>query len=128
MPKRILIVDDSRIVRQFVRTHLENQLPGVVCLEASDGLDAVKRARELGPDLIILDFSMPGLNGVQAAAVLHEMLPAVPIILYTFHKDVLSGARVKEAGIRAVVSKTDPIGVLLGEVKNLARTARSASA
>jgi DNA-binding NarL/FixJ family response regulator len=128
VPKRIFIVDDSRIVKQFVRTHLENQLPGVVCLEASNGLDAVKRASELGPDVIILDFSMPGLNGMQAAAVLHKMLPAVPIILYTFHEDVLSGAQVKAAGIRAVVSKTDPIGVLLGEVKSFAQIARSASA
>ena len=128
MAKRIFIVDDNKIVRQFVRTHLENQLPEVFCLEASNGLDAVKRAGELDPDVIILDFSMPGLNGMQAAAVLHEILPDVPIILYTFHKDALSGARAKAAGIRAVVSKTDPIGVLLGEVQSLARIARSASA
>jgi CheY-like chemotaxis protein len=128
MPKRIFIVDDSKVVRQLVRTHLENLLPSVVCLEAADGLDAVKHAEELGPDLIVLDFSMPRLNGIQAATVLHGMLPAVPIILYTLHTDMVSKVRAKEAGITAVVSKMDPITVLLGEIKSSAGLGRSASA
>jgi CheY-like chemotaxis protein len=128
MAKRIFIVDDSQVVRQLVRTHLENLVPGVICLEASNGLDAVKHAEALGPDLIILDFSMPGLNGMQAAAALHGMLPAVPIILYTLHKDIVSGARAKEAGILAVVSKMDPLTVLLGEIKSFTGLSHSASA
>ena len=82
MPKRIFIVDDSKIVRQLVRTYLETRLEHVVCAEATDGLDAIHRAREVEPDLIVLDLSMPLMSGLEAGAILHDMLPRVPYSLY----------------------------------------------
>jgi two-component system response regulator NreC len=128
MPKRIFIVDDSQAVRRFVRFYLENQLAHVVCAEAADGLDAIKRAIEVQPDLILLDLCMPGRNGLDAAATLHGILPRVPIILYTLHKDIVSKERAQSAGIHSVVSKLDPLDVLLGEILNFVAVARSASA
>jgi DNA-binding NarL/FixJ family response regulator len=128
MPKRIFIIDDSRIVRQFVRKYLENRLEQVVCAEAADGVDAIQHAREVKPDLIVVDLSMPVLNGLEAAAILHDMLPKVPIILYTLHKDIVSEKRAQAAGIRAVVSKTDRLDVLLEEIVNFVGVTRSASA
>jgi DNA-binding NarL/FixJ family response regulator len=128
MPKKIFIIDDSKIVRELVRRYLESRLEYIVCSEAADGLDAIDHAREVDPDLIILDISMPRLNGLDAAFILHEMLPRVPIILYTLHKDIVSPKRSQAAGIRAVVSKSDPIDVLVGEVANCASVARTPNA
>jgi DNA-binding NarL/FixJ family response regulator len=128
MPKKIFIIDDSKIVRELVRRYLESRLECIVCSEAADGLDAIDHAREVDPDLIILDISMPRLNGLDAAVILHEMLPRVPIILYTLHKSIVSPKRSQAACIRAVVSKSDPIDVLVGEVANYASVARTATA
>jgi DNA-binding NarL/FixJ family response regulator len=128
MPKKIFIIDDSKIVRELVRRYLESRLECIVCSEAADGLDAIDHAREVDPDLIILDISMPRLNGLDAAVILHEMLPRVPIILYTLHKNIVSPKRSQAACIRAVVSKSDPIDVLVGEVANYASVARTATA
>ena len=89
MPKHIFIVDDSPLVRRLVRTCLEARLEHIDCAEAVNGMDAVQRAAEVKPDVIILDLCMPMMNGVEAAASLHRMFPKVPIILYTLHKDMV---------------------------------------
>jgi two-component system nitrate/nitrite response regulator NarL len=128
VPKRIFIVDDSKTVRHLVRTYLETRLEYIDCAEATDGLDAIQRAREVKPDLIVLDLSMPLMNGLEAAAILHDMLPKVPIILFTLHKDVVSKKRAQAVGIHAVVSKMDQIDVLLQEVLNFVGVVRNATA
>jgi two-component system response regulator NreC len=128
MSKHIFIVDDNQAVRRLVRFYLESQLEHIVCGEAVDGPDAIKHAMEVQPDLILLDFCMPGQNGLDAAAILHGMLPGVPIILYTLHKDIVPKERAQSAGIHSVVSKSDPLDVLLGEILNFVGVARSASA
>lgn len=128
MLKRIFIVDDSKIVRQLIRTYLENQLDYIVCSEAVDGLDAIQRAKELNPDLVVLDLSMPKINGLEAAAVLHVMFPKMPLILYTLHKDIVPESRAKSVGIRSVVSKTEPVDVLLLEILNFVGVAKAVAA
>ena len=128
MPKRILLVDDSKIVRRLVRTSLETRLDYITCEEAANGLDAVQRAKEVGPDLVILDLCMPKLNGLNAAAALHGMLPRVPIVLYTMHKDAVSETLVQSFGICAVVSKTDSFDILLKEILKFVGVLRVVSA
>jgi DNA-binding NarL/FixJ family response regulator len=128
VPKLIFIVDDSAVVRRLVRDYLESRLEYVVCSEAGDGLEAIQQARESRPDLVVLDFCMPKINGMEAAAALHKMFPRVPMILYTLHKDIVPEKLAKAAGIRAVVSKLDPFDILLGEVLNFVGVARAASA
>jgi CheY-like chemotaxis protein len=128
MPKKIFIVDDSKIVRQLVRGYLEDRLKHVICSEAVDGLDAVERARELHPDLIVLDFCMPRMNGLEAAAILHNMFPDVPLILYTLHTEIISYERTKAVGISDVVSKMDELDVLLNRVVNFVGSARTVTA
>jgi CheY-like chemotaxis protein len=128
MPKRILIVDDSKIVRQFVRTRVESRSEQLVCAEAVDGLDGIRVAGEINPDVIVIDLCMPKMDGLQAAAVMHGMLPRVPIILYTLHKEIVSEKRAQAAGIRAVVSKMDQIDVLLGKIQNFVGASKSATA
>src|SRR4029077_8982267 len=126
--KRILIADDSKIVRQFVRTRVETRSDQLICAEAVDGLDAIRVAEEIKPDVIVIDLCMPKMDGLQAAAVMHGMLPRVPIILYTLHKEIVSEKRAQAAGIRAVVSKMDEIDVLLRKIQNFVGAAKSATA
>jgi DNA-binding NarL/FixJ family response regulator len=119
MDKRVLIVDDSAPTRGLVRTFIESRSGIKVCGEAADGLEGVEKGRELKPDLIVLDFSMPRLNGLQAAVILHEVLPNTPIILFTFYKGVIPARLAHDAGVALVVSKTDQLFVLADEVERL---------
>jgi CheY-like chemotaxis protein len=128
MPKRIFIVDDSKIIRKSVRSQLESRLQHITCAEATDGVDAIQHVNEVQPDLVVLDLCMPELNGLETAAALHDVLPNLPIILYTSHKDIISEKRVQAFGICAVVSKTDQIEVLVEEILKHVDVARAASA
>jgi len=118
MDKRVLIVDDSAPIRSLVRTFIESR-PGIkVCGEAADGLEGVEKGLELRPDVIILDFSMPLINGLQAALILREMVPNTPIILFTIYKDDVIGRLAHNFGVASVVSKTQ-LSVLADEVQRL---------
>lgn len=83
--KRILIVDDLPQIRKLMRAYLEEETDTSVCGEAIDGFDAIEKAQNLKPDLIILDASMPRMNGIEAAPKLKKLLPETAIILFTFH-------------------------------------------
>jgi DNA-binding NarL/FixJ family response regulator len=119
MHKRILIVDDSAPTRGLVRTFIESRPGFEVCGEAADGVEGIQKGRELKPDLIVLDFSMPRLNGLQAAVILHEVVPNTPIILFTFYKEVIPIRMARAAGVDSVVSKSDQLTILADEVQRL---------
>lgn len=82
---RVLIADDHEIVRRGVRSILESRKDTNICAEASDGREAVQKAAECKPDLVILDHSMPVLDGLGAAARIREILPKVPILILSMH-------------------------------------------
>jgi CheY-like chemotaxis protein len=103
---RILIVDDSEAVRDVIRTFLE-KTGFLVCGEAADGLEALAKANELKPDLIVLDLSMPGMSGAEAASALRKARPTVPIVILTMYGDVLGQAMAAGLGVNAVVAKAD---------------------
>ena len=113
MLKRILVVDDSAKFRYAVRAFLENQTGFEVCGEAVDGDDAIEKAKELKPDLILLDLLMPGMNGVEITSVLKAMMPEVPIILLTAHDDKVGKALAPVAGASVVVEKQDGMNKLI---------------
>ena len=119
MNKRILIVDDSDSTRGLVREFLESRPDFEVCGEASDGLEGIAKGIELNPDLIVLDYSLPGVNGLQVAVFLHEVVPKTPIILFTFFKDVIPMRIAHEAGVASVISKSDHLTRLADEVQRL---------
>ena len=100
MPRKILVVDDHPKIRRVLRGFVHLQEDCEVCGEAVDGLDAIDKAMSLKPDLIILDFKMPRLNGLEAARVLSAALPSVPIVLFTMHKEMLRNVDIREVGIR----------------------------
>jgi DNA-binding NarL/FixJ family response regulator len=117
MAKHVLIVDDSDQLRQALRTALETKL-GVTCTEARNGRDAVNRALELNPDLIVLDLSMPVMSGLDAALHLKRLLPAVPIVMFTTFNGIGVLALALAAGIATVVGKESP-DTLVAAVRTL---------
>lgn len=124
MLKSILIVDDSIAIRNGLRTLLARESDLTVCGEASNGVEAIERARELNPDVIVLDLSMPILNGLQAAPVLHEVVPSASIILFTSYGNVASGQAGLGSGIDAVISKDEGMTGLLEKIHTLPRHQR----
>jgi two-component system response regulator DevR len=107
MRTRFLIVDDSELVRKSLRTVLLANPDWEVCGEAADGEAAIALFRELHPNIVILDFQMPGINGIETARRMSEIAPAVPIVLFTQHASSDLERHAREVGIRSVVSKTN---------------------
>jgi DNA-binding NarL/FixJ family response regulator len=114
----VLIVDDNPIVRQALCELFTREGDFNVCGEAENGREAVERAQELQPDLIVTDLSMPVMNGLEEARVLKKLMPTVPMIVFTAHSDPFVEKEAAAAGVSAVVSKSQAVTVLV-------RTARS---
>jgi len=104
---RILIADDSLPIRCGLRTLVELNSEWQVCGEAVDGADAVEKAHQLAPDLILMDFSMPQMDGVQAAQEIAKSGTDIPILLVTLNlsSEIMELAR--NAGLRGAMSKSE---------------------
>jgi DNA-binding NarL/FixJ family response regulator len=87
--------------------------------EAIDGQDAVEKARRLKPDLILLDLSMPGMNGLEAARVIRTVLPSASMMLFTLHRDEVTDSDAFAAGINAIISKAEGAGILMSQAHML---------
>jgi DNA-binding NarL/FixJ family response regulator len=105
----ILIVDDSAIIRHTLRACIEQKSGWKVCGEAENGKVAIQKVRELQPDLVILDFQMPVMNGLDAARQITTIAPETPMVMFTMHtcEQLLRDA--KAAGIKDVFSKSDGV-------------------
>jgi DNA-binding NarL/FixJ family response regulator len=119
--RRILVADDSEAVRDVIRTFLENT-GFEVCGEAADGVEAIEKAKKLKPNLIVLDLSMPGMNGVEAAAALRDLMPEVPVVVLTMYGDLLGEAMAAGLAVKAVVGKADGMMKLVQCVQRLLAT------
>jgi DNA-binding NarL/FixJ family response regulator len=104
---KILIADDSSLIRPMLVAALSARADWTICGEASDGRQAVLLAFQLRPDLILLDFFMPVLSGFQAAEQILKVMPRVPILLYTMSDNEEVEAEAKKIGIRKIVSKAN---------------------
>lgn len=120
MAKGVLLVDDNFLVRKTLR-HIFEDAGFEICGEAGDGTQAVDQAPTPKPDLIVLDLSMPGLNGLQAAPLLRRALPDVPIILFTISPTTALQQNAKNAGVTSVISKDTAISCLVNEAEKLLR-------
>jgi len=118
MASRVMLVDDHEIVRQGLTALLEREGFAIVG-QAANGMQAVQLAKELHPEVVILDFGMPILNGLDAARAIHEALPTTRLVLLTMHTDeqyVLEGLR---AGIRGFVLKTQAAADLVRAIRDV---------
>jgi DNA-binding NarL/FixJ family response regulator len=118
---RILVADDHEAARKGVCVILSSRLDIEVCGEAKDGQEAIHKAEELKPDLIILDITMPVLNGIDAAQAIGKLLPYVPILLLSTHEEKHIIEKAKRVGVRGYVAKSQAGTTLLAAVDALLR-------
>jgi DNA-binding NarL/FixJ family response regulator len=120
--KRVLIVDDHLAMRRAVARVLQSQPNVEVCGEAENGRIAIEEAERLKPDLIVLDLSMPIMNGLEAARVLRAMMPEVPILMYTSFATSNLTEEALAAGVSRVSTKSSP-PALIKDLQFLLKTA-----
>lgn len=106
VPMNILIADDKRHMRRVLRSLIEGHEGWEVCAEAADGVQAVNRAKQFQPDLIILDLAMPELNGIEAAGQISQALPGVPILIFTLYASPQIEREAEKVGVQRVISKS----------------------
>jgi two-component system invasion response regulator UvrY len=104
---RILVVDDNPAVRHYLRAILEQQSTWQVCDEARTGSEALQRVQNAPPDVILLDFQMPDLNGLDVAQQIGQMFPHIPILMVTIHLSSQLTKAAQDVGIRGACAKTD---------------------
>ena len=119
MAKTVLIVDDNRYIRQALCEQFKRESDFEVCGEAENGKEAIAKARELHPDLIVLDLSMPVMNGLDAARELKQLMPTVPLIMYSAFGDTFMGQHARLIGISELVSKSQPAAILVSKARSL---------
>jgi DNA-binding NarL/FixJ family response regulator len=120
MPKkRVLLVDDNSAVRSLVRRLFELEPDFEISGEAENGRDAVEKAENLKPDLIILDLSMPVMTGLDAAPLLRKLLPNARIILFTVQEGREIERLARAAGANSVVSKNQSASELILQAQAL---------
>jgi DNA-binding NarL/FixJ family response regulator len=117
MTIRILVVDDHPIVRQGLKTLLEGHSGWQVIGEASDGAEALERAGQLNPDVMVLDVTMPRMNGLEACRLLRRQFPDLEILFVTQHDSPQMMREALEAGARGYVVKSNAARDLLAAVE-----------
>jgi DNA-binding NarL/FixJ family response regulator len=104
---KIFVVDDNPAVRQYLRAILEQQTSWQVCGEARNGGEAIDKVTETPPDLILLDYQMPDLNGVDVARQISQRFPNIPILMVTLHLSKQLAEAARAAGVRGACAKQD---------------------
>ena len=104
---RILLADDHSVVRRIVRNFVQSESGWEVCAEATTGREAVVMTAAEHPDVVILDLSMPDLNGLQAASLIHNQFPETQLILLTMHDSLELKDQLTASGVRACIRKDD---------------------
>jgi len=121
MPIRIILADDETMVRQGFKLLLEREREHIRILgEASDGRHAVRLARELQPDVAVLDLAMPVMNGLEAAREILRETPATKTILLTVHAEDRHVMEALRAGVQGYVLKTQPVEDLVQAIREVA--------
>lgn len=122
LPIRILIADDHEIFRRGLRSLLESHAEWEVCGEAIDGQEAVDRVKELDPDVVVLDITMPRLNGLEAAQVIRNEAPRSKMVILSQHEPALMRQAALSAGANAYVTKSEVSRELMMAIESMIST------
>jgi DNA-binding NarL/FixJ family response regulator len=126
LPYSILIVDDSTLIRRLLRSYIEPHRGWRVCGEAENGEVAVEKVKELRPDVVILDYQMPVMNGIEAARQIARLAPNTAMVMLTMHNCETLAKDAQAAGIKDVLSKSDEVSDhLMASLKNVVPDPRS---
>ena len=117
MVNSVLIAEDHALTREALCSLFSSQEDFEVCGDAENGLEAVEMAQVLRPDLILLNLCMPVMNGIEAACELKRLMPMIPIVVFSEYGDAFSESEVHSEGISAVVSKEEPVSLLLDKAR-----------
>jgi two-component system chemotaxis response regulator CheY len=116
--KTVLVVDDNSAIRKMLASAFLSD-GFKTCAEAENGKEAIEVAKQIKPDVITLDLSMPVMDGLRAAAELRRVFPTTPIILFTLYGDFLSQTTASEVGVSLVLPKTVPLSTLIDTAHRL---------
>jgi DNA-binding NarL/FixJ family response regulator len=117
---RILIADDHDLMRRGLKTVIESHPGWVVCDEAHTGREAIAKAEKIKPDIVILDISMPVLNGIEAAKGIRKASPTSEILILSLHYSDQLIREILDAGVRGYIMKSDPDQDLINALEKLA--------
>ena len=115
----VLVVDDNPAVRKLICELFTRESDFRVCAEAENGSDALLKAQQLEPDLVVTDLSMPQMNGLEEIRALNKLSLNTPVILYSAHMDSFVEKEAFAAGASAVVPKTNVVAVLIPTARTL---------
>ncbi len=116
---RILLVDDHNVVRRGLRALLESRQGWQICGEASNGREAVELTKKLNPDVVVMDISMPELNGLEAARQIRKNVPDTAVLIFTLHDSEQMAREAKDAGAHGYVLKSGLESDLLEAIQSL---------
>ena len=119
-PLRILIADDHEVVRDGLRALIEHEPGWEVCGTAVTGREAVERAKELKPDIAVLDMTMPELSGLEAVRQIKRALPQTEVLVFSAHRSEEVVAQVFDAGAKSYICKADAGRYLVAAIRSLA--------
>jgi DNA-binding NarL/FixJ family response regulator len=119
MALRVLVVDDHESVRKGVCSILASRRDIELCGEAADGSEAIDRARNLKPDLIVMDISMPIMDGMSASREIRQILPSAAIIVLSMHDSSQLMDSARQLGLRGYVTKSEAATRLLQAVDSV---------
>jgi DNA-binding NarL/FixJ family response regulator len=119
MRKCVLVVDDDAFIRQVLCGVFTSEAGLDICGDAENGQDAIEKAQALHPDLIVMDLSMPVMNGIDATRALKTLMPMVPLIIFSEYSDAFTEKEARSAGISALVSKSEHVSVLIDKARAL---------
>lgn len=106
-PVRILIVDDNQTIRRGIRSLLSSRREWIVCGEAADGIEAIERVRELRPTVVLMDISMPRMNGIDATTAIRRENPECQVILVSQNDPIVGARKAEEIGASGYVAKSE---------------------
>jgi DNA-binding NarL/FixJ family response regulator len=105
MTRKILVVDDNPLIRNVIRSSIEQRTTWRICGEAENGQEAIAKVEELNPDVVILDLHMRVMNGLMAAEHISRIAPKLPILMFTTHKSEEVVRVAQAAGVKSVLAK-----------------------
>src|ERR1700683_2470176 len=117
----ILIADHQESVRKGVCAILTSRADIEICAEASNGQEAVRMASEVNPDIVFMDFTMPVMDGLEASKQILQLIPEMPIVMFSMHKSRTIADAARQAGLRGFITKGDSATNLLDAVDKVVR-------
>lgn len=126
LSRRVLIIDDSAHIRRSLRCIIEEDLGWQVCGEATNGADGVTAATSLRPDVVVVDLSMPVMNGIEAARQLKRLVPESQLLVLTSFPTPCAEEAARMVGIEAFVAKSDGAASLIENLQRLSASPTSA--